>query len=150
MKAITSNKWVLLLVIFLVLTNLALVFFAFSTSKPAVHRREQKSFMSSRLNLTEEQEKIFKQKKEEYFAMMKPEWEQVNNLKDSLYQHIGDEQVPDSLVSYYVDKWTENSRQSDKKLFYHFRELRTHCTKDQQAVFDTLVPKIIKYQAKKK
>jgi len=35
MKAITSNKWVLVLVLFLVLTNLALVFFAFSSSRPA-------------------------------------------------------------------------------------------------------------------
>jgi hypothetical protein len=33
MKAITTNKWVLLLVVFLVLTNLALVFFAFTSSK---------------------------------------------------------------------------------------------------------------------
>jgi DNA-binding MarR family transcriptional regulator len=149
MKAITNNKWVLLLVIFLVMTNLALVFFAFSNAKPA-ERRDQKDFMKTKLHLTEEQDKYFKQKKEEYFSVMKPRWEEVNNLKDSLYQHIGDEQVSDSMVNYYIDKWTENTRQSDKKLFYHFRELRSRCNKDQQVIFDTLVPKIVKYQSRRK
>jgi len=149
MKALTNNKWVLLLVIFLVLTNLALVFFAFSNAKPAV-RKDQKDFMKTKLQLTEEQDKYFKQKKEEYFSVMKPRWEEVNNLKDSLYRHIGDEQVSDSMVNYYIDKWTENTRQSDKKLFYHFRELRSRCNKDQQVIFDTLIPKIVKYQSRRK
>ncbi len=149
MKAITSNKWVLLLVVFLVLTNLALVFFAFSNSRPA-ERREQKDYMKTKLHLTEEQDKIFKAKKEDFFTLMKPRWEEVNHLKDSLYHHIGDENVPDSLVDYYVDKWSDRSRESDKILFRHFRELRSHCTKEQQAIFDTLVPKIVKYQARRK
>jgi hypothetical protein len=149
MKAITSNKWVLLLVVFLVLTNLALVFFAFSNARPD-ERREQKDYLKTKLHLTEEQDKLFKQKKEDFFAFMKPRWEETNKLKDSLYMHIGDENVPDSLINYYVDKWNDNSRESDKYLFHHFRELRTHCDKDQQAIFDTLVPKIVKYQSKRK
>ena len=149
MKAITSNKWVFLLVIFLVLTNLALVFFAFSNSKPG-EKKEQKEFLKTKLNLTEEQDKLFKQKKEEFFTTMKPRWEEVNNLKDSLYKHIGDENLSDSVINYYVDKWTADTRESDKLLFRHFRELRKHCNKDQQAIFDTLVPKIVKYQSKRK
>jgi len=149
MKAITSNKWVLLLVVFLVLTNLALVFFAFSNSRP-VEKNEQKNYLKTKLHLTEEQDKLFKQKKDDFFALMKPRWEETNKLKDSLYMHIGDENVSDSLINYYVDKWTDDSRESDKILFRHFRDLRTHCTKDQQAVFDTLVPKIVKFQSRRK
>ncbi len=149
MKSITSNKWVLLLVVFLVLTNLSLVFFAFSSSKPA-ERKEQKGFLKSRLNLTEEQDKVFKKEKDNFFALMKPRWEEVNKLKDSLYMHLGDEEVADSLVDHYVDKWTANQRESDKKLFQHFHQLRKNCTKEQQAVFDTLVPKMVKYQSGRK
>ena len=148
MKAITSNKWVLLLIVFLVLTNLSLVFFAFSNSKPA--EKKDQNYLKTKLQLTEEQDKIFKQKKEEFFTIMKPRWEEVNKLKDSLYNHIGDEEVPDSVVNYYVAKWTAKSSESDKILFKHFRELRKHCTKQQQAVFDTLVPKIVKFQSKRK
>jgi len=149
MKAITSNKWVFLLVIFLVLTNLALVFFAFNSSRPS-EQRGQKEYLKTKLNLNEEQAKLFRQKKEDFFAMMKPRWEKVNKLKDSLYQHIGDEQVPDSVVNYFIDKWTESTRESDKLFFRHFQELRTHCDKDQQAIFDTLVPKMIKYHSQRK
>jgi multidrug efflux pump subunit AcrB len=148
MKAITSNKWVLLLVVFLVLTNLSLVFFAFSNSKP-VEKKDQ-NYLKTKLNLTDQQDILFKQKKEEYFTLMKPRWEEVNKLKDSLYLHIGDDEVSDSVINYYVGKWTATSRESDKILFRHFRELRKHCNKEQQAVFDTLVPKIVKFQSKKK
>lgn len=148
MKAITSNKWVFLLVVFLVLTNLSLVFFAFSNSKP-VEKKDQ-NYLKTKLNLTEQQDILFKQKKEEYFTLMKPRWEEVNKLKDSLYLHIGDDEVPDSVINYYVGKWTATSRESDKILFRHFHELRRHCNKEQQAIFDTLVPKIVKYQSKKK
>ena len=41
MKAITSNKWVLVLVLFLVLTNLALVFFAFRVTTKAEKKEEK-------------------------------------------------------------------------------------------------------------
>ena len=148
MKAITSNKWVLVLVLFLVLTNLALVFFAFKgTAK--VEKKEEKGFLTSKLNLTEEQDKEFKKRKEEYFTLMKPRWEEVNTLKDSLYSHLGDEEVSDSVINYYVDQWSENSRESDKLLFKHFREIRKICTKEQQVIFDTIVPKMVKFQRKK-
>jgi len=148
MKAISSNKWVLVLVLFLVLTNLALVFFAFSSSRPT-EKKEQKGFLQSKLNLSEEQDKEFKKQKEEFFTLMKPRWEEVNNLKDSLYSHLGDAEIPDSVINHYVDQWSANSRESDKVLFKHFRELRKICTKEQQVIFDTLVPKMVKYQRKK-
>ena len=149
MKAITSNKWVLLLVVFLVLTNLALVIFAFSGSRQSSHK-EQNDYVKTQLHLSSEQDQLFKQEKEAYFKKMKPRWEEIGKLKDSLYLHLGDEAMPDSLVSYYTRQWSEKSRQSDSILFYHFRELRTHCTKEQQAIFDTLVPKMVIHKSWKK
>jgi hypothetical protein len=149
MKAITSNKWILLLVVFLVLTNLALVIFAFSGSKVS-GRKEQNNYVKTALHLTDEQDQFFKKQKEEYFATMKPRWEEVTKLKDSLYQHLGDENISDSLINYYTDKWSEKSRASDILMFKHFRSLRSHCTQEQQAIFDTLIPKMVNHQSRKK
>ena len=142
MRAITSNKWVLLLVVFLVLTNLALVIFAFSSSAPKKGRQED--WVKKELSLTEEQDKVFKERKEQFMATMKPRWEEVNSLKDSLYRHLGDSEAPDSLVNYYTRKWTEKNRENDVILFNHFRELRKQCNSDEQRQkYDTMVTRMV-------
>ena len=141
MKALTSNKWVLVLVIFLVLSNLALVFFAFTNSSSK--KNHQEDWMKRELGLSEDQWKKFNESKESFMTTMKPRWEQVNMLKDSLYRHLGDEQVPDSLVNYYTTKWMEKTRENDQLLFHHFRDVRKHCNKDQLSKYDTIVTKMV-------
>jgi hypothetical protein len=139
MKAITSNKWVLLLILTLVATNLVLAFIAFSQKQSS----EVDNSFRKQLGLTEEQAKTFDEKKKHYFATMKPSWEKVAELKDSLYQHLGDADVSDSLIASYVDRWHAINHESDIKLFLHFREMRTHCTPDQQPRFDSVVTKMV-------
>lgn len=141
MRAITSNKWVLLLVVFLVLTNLALVFFAFTNNaKPA---RPQENGFRKQINLNKEQEKIFDLRKEEFFKTMKPRWEEVNQLKDSLYQHLSQENVSDSVIDHYTTRWTEINRQNDIMLFRHFKELRKELNESQFKAYDSAVTKMV-------
>ncbi len=137
MKAITSNKWVLLLVICLIVTNIALGIFAF-TSK----RRPDYSF-KNQVGLTEAQSKVFDEKKKAYFAEMKPYWERVAELKDSLYQRMGDAELSDSTIESYVNKWHEINRNSDIQMFKHFREMRKECTAEQLPVYDSVVRKMM-------
>lgn len=137
MKAITSNKWVLLLVIFLVITNIALAVFAFSAKK-----RPDNS-LKKQVGLTEAQAKIFEEKKKAYFAEMKPKWEEVTALKDSLYQHMGDADLSDSTIEYYVNKWHAINRYADIQMFKHFREMRKECTPQQLPAYDSAVIKMV-------
>ena len=141
MRAITNNKWVLLLVIFLVLTNLALVFFAF-TNNPKPGKPQENGFRKQ-INLNKDQEKVFDVRKEEFFKTMKPRWEEVNQLKDSLYLHLGDENVPDSVIDHYTTMWTEISRQNDIMLFRHFKELRKELNESQLKAYDSAVSKMV-------
>ena len=137
MKAITSNKWVLLLVIFLVITNIALAIFAFSSKK------KPDNSLAKQVGLTEAQAKVFEEKKKAYFAEMKPKWEVVADLKDSLYQHMGDAELSDSTIEYYVNKWHTINREADIKMFKHFREMRKECTTAQLPVYDSVVAKMV-------
>jgi hypothetical protein len=141
MRAITNNQWVLLLVIFLVLTNLALVFFAF-TNNPKPGKPQENGFRKQ-INLNKDQEKVFDVRKEEFFKTMKPRWEEVNQLKDSLYLHLGDENVPDSVIDHYTTMWTEISRQNDIMLFHHFKELRKELNESQLKAYDSAVSKMV-------
>lgn len=141
MKAITSNKWVMLLVIFLVLTNLALVFFAFSSSIKT--KKPPENTFRKQIGLSEQQEKVFDERKDAFMKAMKPRWEEVNKLKDSLYQHIGDENVTDSVIEHYTRTWTEVNRQSDIALFKHFKELRKELNDSQFIAYDSAVNKMV-------
>jgi hypothetical protein len=141
MRAITSNKWVLLLVVFLVLTNLALVIFAFtSNTKPA---KPQENGFRKQINLSKDQEKTFDLRKEEFFKTMKPRWEEVNLLKDSLYQHLSYENLSDSVIDHYTSRWTEINRQNDIMLFRHFKELRKELNESQLKAYDSAVTKMV-------
>lgn len=137
MKAITSNKWVLLLVIFLVLTNIALAIFAFSS------RRKSENTFKQQVGLTDAQSKIFEEKKKAYFTEMKPQWERVAELKDSLYHRMGDAELTDSAIEDFVQRWHEINRHSDIKLFKHFRDMRQECTPEQVPIYDSVVRKMI-------
>ena len=147
MRAISSNKWVLLLVVFLVLSNLALVIFAFSSTPEKKGRQED--WVKKELGLSEEQSKEFKDKKEAFMNSMKPRWEEVNNLKDSLYKHIGETEVSDSVINYYTSKWGSKVQENDILLFNHFRDLRKICTKSQLDKYDTMVTKMVTRRYKK-
>lgn len=137
MKAITSNKWVLLLVIFLVITNIALAIFAFSSKKKIDNS------LAKQVGLTEAQAKIFEEKKKAYLTEMKPKWEEVANLKDSLYRRMGDPALTDSTIEQYVNKWHEINRYADIQMFKHFREMRKECTPAQLPVYDSVVMKMV-------
>jgi hypothetical protein len=118
-----------------------LVFFAFTNNvKPG---KPQENGFRKQLNLTKEQEKEFDLRKEEFFKTMKPRWEEVNQLKDSLYQHLGDENVSDSVIDHFTLKWTELNRQNDIMLFRHFKELRKDLTESQLKAYDTAVSKMV-------
>jgi hypothetical protein len=141
MKAITNNKWIFLLLIFLVVSNVVLVVVLFSQQKPKQRQNTVKEFRK-KLGLSHAQDSLFDARKDVFFKEMQPRWEEISHLKDSLYQHLKDENLPDSVISNYSNQWNRISNESDVALFKHFRELRNHITDSQRVIFDTLVPKM--------
>lgn len=141
MKTITNNKWIFLLVIFLVVTNIVLVVVLFNQQKPRTRQNTIKDFRK-KIGLTPAQDSLFDARKDVFFKEMQPRWEEINHLKDSLYKHLKDENLPDSVVLNYSNQWNKISNESDVALFKHFRELRMHITDSQRVIFDTLVPKM--------
>jgi hypothetical protein len=141
MKTITNNKWIFLLLTFLVVSNVVLVVVLFSQQKPKQRQNTVKEFRK-KLGLTHAQDSLFDARKDVFFKEMQPRWEEVSHLKDSLYKHLKDENLPDSVIVDYSNKWNRISVESDIALFKHFRELRNHITDSQKVIFDTLVPKM--------
>lgn len=146
MKAMTKNKWFLALLGVLLLANIALLlsFFVFGEKQPdKPGAKETKGYLARELKLDENQEKVFKTSKENFFKEMEPIWESIRLAKDSFYRQINNASITPAEVDQYTQRIADLNRLSDQKVFYHFQALRKVCTPEQLAKFDTLVPRMM-------
>jgi Spy/CpxP family protein refolding chaperone len=146
MKAITRNKWFLALLGVLLLGNVALLlsFFVFGERQEGRPlKTEERGFFARELNLDAEQEKQFKEMKEKFFREMEPVWEDIRKTKDSFYRQVNNGALTDDEIADWTQRLAEKNRLSEEKMFRHFRELRKYITPEQQAKYDTILPKMM-------
>jgi|688.fasta_scaffold457698_2 hypothetical protein len=141
----TTAKWLLILLGVLLAANLFLVMYLLRPPKreDSGDRGAVSGYMIKHLGLDKQQQDSFSQMKQKYFQTMRPMWDSIRTAKDSLYSQLGNPSASDSLIERLAQGVAEKTRRSEEKQFDHFRELRTLCRPDQQAVFDTLIPKML-------
>jgi len=147
MRNLAQNKWILFLLGILLLANISLLlgFFVFGDGPGDNRQRREDGFksFSTKMHLTAEQEKTFREMKEKHAESMKPLWEGIRRTKDSLYRELGNTSHGDSLADVISNRLAGLNREADMKLFRHFQEVRKQCTPEQQAIFDTLIPRVM-------
>lgn len=138
-------RWMILLVGVLLVSNIVLAFFLFSKNKKPDYKKmaEERSMSFYKdLGLDSIQIDSFKIAKNEFIKGMKPSWGHVKKLKDSLYHSLPHD-PSDSIVISLLDGIGSQSRENERLAFSHFHRLRNLCTAEQQAKFDTLLPKFL-------
>ncbi len=142
----TKNRWLLFLVLILLISNLVLAFFYFMDEKSGTERRKnQQDFAMTvykEIGLSDTQIDTFKVLKDEFFKEMKPMWGEIRSLKDSLYRNMG-KSMSDSASVQLMDQIAAKNSTADKKMYDHFRRLRSLCNDEQKVRFDTIVPKLV-------
>lgn len=144
----SSNKILTIAVVVLLLTNIALVaFMVFGKNKQEGKRPAGKGdpfeMMVKELNMTEQQQKDYKQQKEDHFKNIKPLFDSVRAAKTAFFALIGEPEVNDSVINLYSQRVTERQAEIDKLTFAHFRRVRTLFTPEQQPKFDAFVQKMM-------
>jgi Spy/CpxP family protein refolding chaperone len=149
MKAITRNKWFLLLLGVLMLANVGLLLSFFVFGEKSGHpsggpsKGPERSYLARELTLNAEQEKKFQQSKEQFFEEMKPLWESIRESKDSFYRNVNNPSISDAEIRLHTARIAELSQEADQKTLRHFQVLRDYCTPEQRQKFDTLVPRML-------
>jgi protein CpxP len=149
MKAITRNKWFLLLLGVLMLANVGLLLSFFVFGEKSGHpsggpsKGPERSYLAKELTLNAEQEKKFQQSKEQFMEEMKPLWESIRVSKDSFYRNVNNPSISEAEIRFHTARIAELSQQADEKTLRHFQVLRDYCTPEQQQKFDTLVPRML-------
>jgi hypothetical protein len=139
-------KWILFLVVVLIISNIVLAVLLFTPpgEKEIVRKKRENPSLAiyKEIGLDSIQVDTFKARKELYFKNIRPVWEEIRNLKDSLYKNM--EISPnDSSVQRLIALISEKSKEADVKMYQHFYEMRQFCTQEQQVRYDTIVPKLI-------
>ena len=149
----TRYRWMIFIVLVLLISNIFLAFLLLKNNNPATNSKKNTTDKTpqwySEVGLNEKQIDTFKILREEFFKEAKPIWQEIRQLKDSLY-HTMEKPETDSSVISIIAKINEKNTMADLRLYRHFSRLRTMCTPDQQVRFDTIVPKMVNRPWRKK
>ncbi len=141
-----TNRSLTIAVVFLLLTNIALVFFMLNKKQQGDKKRSRvdpSEMMVKELNMTEQQQKDYKLQKEEHLKNIKPLFDSVRAAKTAFFALVKDENAGDSLVNAYSLRISEKQSAIDKLTFAHFRKVRNLFTAEQQPKFDQFVQKMM-------
>ena len=144
----SNNKILTIAVVLLLLTNIALVIFMVkgknrNEDKHSRGRGEPFEMMVKELNMTKQQQKEYKQMKEDHFKNIKPLFDSVRAAKTAFFALIKDPAVSDSTVSAYSQKISERQATVDKITFTHFKKVRNLFSAEQQPKFDEFIQKMM-------
>lgn len=135
----------ILLVLVLLVSNIVLAYFLFSKGKKPDYKKQAEERAMSvyrEIGLDSMQIDSFKASKDAFIGEMKPMWGDLRMLKDSLYRSI--KLAPaDSTILALLDSIGSKTRENERKAFIHFNHLRSMCNPEQQARFDTILPKFL-------
>ncbi len=149
---INKTKLLLTLVILLTILNVSTIasiwrFIDFSTlSMITTHAPigGPKDFIISKLDLNEEQQKVFEELRQEHFQEMKNLQDNIRVEKDAMYDLLKSDQ-PDTTASYqHIARIMQNEEKLEHITFNHFRKVRAICTAEQQQHFDVIIDEVMR------
>ena len=142
----TKYKWILFLVAVLLISNVVLAIFLFTAKDKKTgsnkKRESPSNIIYKELRLSSKQIDTFKLNKELFFKDMRPIWDEIKSLKDSLYKHM-EIDSKDSSIQLLTATIAQKTKEADLKMYQHFVEMRKLCTPEQQVRFDTIIPKFL-------
>jgi heavy-metal resistance protein len=146
MKQFTQNRFLVLLVAILLIANLCLMlyFFAFRHKDEGARVPPRVSdFVKKQLGFNADQSAKFQQLRDQHKQDIKPVLEDMQKLKDSLYNLLKSPQMNDSAAVQLSDKIAEKQKEWELLIFHHFQKVRAICDSSQLPKFDSLVHQMV-------
>jgi Spy/CpxP family protein refolding chaperone len=137
-------------VVFLLLVNLTtlagiwpyidLKTFTFAPPSPAT----PKQFIIDKLDLSEEQQKIFEELRKEHFEEIDRLQASIIDEKEAMYDLLKSN-TPDTIATYnHMATMMRDEERLERLTIEHFRKVRAICDDEQKQHFDVIIDKIMK------
>ena len=141
-----KTKSLITIIIFLLITNIAMLIFFVVQTKPAERNHESNGMYNSLQNdvgFSKEQLGQYQALREKQMKNVHPMFDEVRQAKKDFYALISSAQLSDSLVNADADSIAEKQKQLDLQMFGYFKNVRAICTQAQQPKFDSLMKKVV-------
>jgi Spy/CpxP family protein refolding chaperone len=154
MNTAPKSRPLIFIIIFLLLTNIAVLAWLFwpnknkSAEQGSAQRNGMVMALQNEVGFSDSQVEQYKQIKEKQWKILRPMFDDIRKAKDSLYRLLSDESVNDSVISQRAETIGQNQKALDLQAFNHFREVRSLCMPEQRPKYDSLVLKMIKKMGK--
>lgn len=102
-----------------------------------------KEFLIAKLQLDEEQQKVFETLRKEHFDQMRVLQENIRSEKDEMYDLLKSDN-PDTTATYgHIAQIMREEEQLERITFEHFRKVRAICNDDQKQHFDAIIDRVM-------
>lgn len=149
MDSKTKTKSLVTIIIFLLITNIAMLIFFLLLSKPMEKRtrnHESNGMYKSLQNdvgFSQDQLNQYKALREDQMKNVRPKFNEVRESKKNFYGLLSADQFSDSLLNTDADSIAQKQKNLDMQMFLYFKKIRNICTPGQTEKYDSLIKKVI-------
>lgn len=137
------------IIIFLLITNFAMLLFFIILDKPADKRAKDRT-ENGMYNSLQQDVGFSKDQLDQYQSLrtiqrknVRPLFDKVRQSKMDFYGLLYVQDVSDSAVAAEADSIAQTQKELDLQMFNHFKKIRNICTPDQLPKFDSTIKKVI-------
>lgn len=146
------QRWLLVLVAILLLTNIATL--SIYWFKKPMHdggpneqggRREKRmgQFMVDQMKFDKQQEDTYWKLRDSMIVIQRPVMDSIRNAKKKFFDLLNQSNVSDSSLFIYSNEIADLQKKLDLATFRHFQQVRLLCRPDQLQKFDTVIKEIV-------
>jgi protein CpxP len=149
MDTVKKNKSLVSIIIFLLITNLAMLFFFIVLGRQGQrnsHDRDQNGIsraLQNDVGFTKQQLDSYQLMRKDHMEKMHALLDELRKAKTDFYSLIYSARSSDSSVSTAAASIAEKQKTLDLRMFEHFRMVRSICTPNQLQKFDSTIKKVI-------
>jgi periplasmic protein CpxP/Spy len=149
MDTITKNKSLVSIIIFLLITNLAMLFFFLKVNNPVQKspgghdQNGISTLLKNDVGFRDDQIEKYKSLRKEHLEKVRALFDDLRKSKENLYNLLYAPAVSDSVINNAADKIAEKQKGLDMEMFNHFKLYRNICDSNQLEKFDTTIKKVI-------
>jgi Spy/CpxP family protein refolding chaperone len=147
MNQTTKTKSLVTIIIFLLITNIAMLVFFILLSKPVDKRQRNRetngmyTSLQNEVGFSKDQLDKYQLLRKEQIGKVRPLFNEVRNAKKDFYGLIYSENIPDSLINADADSIAQKQKSLDMQMFGYFQNIRNICKPDQIQKFDSTLKK---------
>jgi len=143
-----NTKFFKIVILVLLLINIATLTFMWSTSQRPQNLQPRPpdvgEFLTQKLQLTEAQQKQFEALKQAHHEKVETLRENNKKLHNDFFDLLKQPNIDTTTINMAADAIMMNQKAIEMATFYHFEEVRSICTPDQQKMFDEVIKEALR------